>query len=258
MIGAIAGDIIGSVFEWKNVKTTDFQLFSKGSKFTDDTVLTVAIADCILYKGDYAKTLRTYGRRYPHAGYGDRFRKWLFSESPLPYNSLGNGSAMRVSPVGFAFPTMEEVLEHARRSAEVTHNHPDGINGAKAVAAAVFLARNDEGKKEIRKYIEEHFMYDLHMTLDEIRPDYRFDPTCRGSVPQAIIAFLESEDYEDAVRKAISIGGDSDTIACITGGIAQAFYRKIPRNIFLRVRDLLPADLLRIVAEFDIRYAIPF
>ncbi len=256
MIGAIAGDIIGSVFEWNNVKTTDFELFSRGSRFTDDTVLTVAVADSILYRGDYAKTLRMYGRRHPHAGYGEMFRKWLFSDTPLPYNSYGNGSAMRVSPVGFAFPTLEEVLEQAKRSAEVTHNHPDGITGAKAVAAAVFLARQGESKKEIKKFIEEHFMYDLHRTLDRIRPDYRFNPTCQGSVPEAIIAFLESEDYEDAIRKAISIGGDSDTIACITGGIAQAFYRKIPRRIFTRVRDLLPADLLRIAAEFDIRYAV--
>jgi ADP-ribosylglycohydrolase len=256
MIGAIAGDIIGSVFEWKNVKTTDFELFARDSRFTDDTVLTVAVADCILYRGDYTKTMRAYGRRYPHAGYGERFRKWLFSDTPLPYNSFGNGSAMRVSPVGFAFPTIGEVLEHAGRSAEVTHNHPDGIRGAKAVAAAVFLARTGESKEEIKKFIEAQFMYDLDMTLDEIRPEYRFDPTCNGSVPQAIIAFLESEDYEDAVRKAISIGGDSDTIACITGGIAQAFYKKIPRHIFTRVRELLPADLLRIVAEFDLRYAV--
>ncbi len=257
MIGAIAGDIIGSVFEWNNVKTTEFELFSRGSRFTDDTVMTVAVADCILYRGDYAKTLRMYGRRFPHAGYGEMFRKWLFSESPSPYNSFGNGSAMRVSPVGFAFPTLEEVLAEAKRSAEVTHNHPDGIDGAKAVAAAIFLALQGDGKKKIRNFIEGHFMYDLHMTLDEIRPGYRFDPTCKGSVPQAIIAFLESEDYEDAVRKAVSIGGDSDTIACITGGIAQAFYRKIPKPIFGRVRDLLPYDFLRILAEFDIRYAPP-
>ncbi len=258
MFGAIAGDVIGSVFEWNNVKTTDFELFSRGSRFTDDTVLTVAVADCILYRSDYAKTLRMYGRRYPHAGYGKMFRKWLFSDTPLPYNSFGNGSAMRASPVGFAFPTLEEVLAEAKRSAEVTHNHPDGINGAKAVAAAVFLARQGKGKKAIQDFIEEHFMYDLHVSLDEIRPEYRFDPTCKGSVPQAIVAFLESEDYEDAVRKAISIGGDSDTIACITGGIAQAFYGKIPGHIFTKVRDLLPPDLLRVVAEFDIRYAVPF
>jgi ADP-ribosylglycohydrolase len=256
MIGAIAGDIIGSVFEWRNVKTTDFELFSKDSRFTDDTVLTVAVADCILYRGDYAKTMRAYGRRYPHAGYGERFRKWLFSDTPLPYNSFGNGSAMRVSPVGFAFPTIAEVIEQAGKSAEITHNHPDGIRGAKAVAAAVFLARTGESKKGIKNYIEEHIMYDLDMTLDTIRPGYRFDQTCNGSVPQAIIAFLESEDYEDAIRKAISIGGDSDTIACITGGIAQAFYGKIPKHIFTKVSDLLPADLRRIVAEFELRYAV--
>jgi ADP-ribosylglycohydrolase len=147
------------------------------------------------------------------------------------------------------------VLEHARRSAEITHNHPDGINGAKAVAAAIFLARTGESKKEIKKYIEEHALYNLDMTLDKIRPGFRFDPTCSGSVPPAIIAFLESTDYENAIRKAISIGGDSDTIACITGGIAQAFYKKIPKHIFTRVRDLLPSDLLRVVAEFDLRYA---
>ncbi len=257
MIGAIAGDVIGSVFEWNNIKTTEFELFGQGSKFTDDTVLTVAVADCILYKGDYATTFRMYGRRHPLAGYGKMFKEWLFSNSTQPYNSFGNGSAMRVSPVAFALPTLEEVLDEARRSAEVTHNHPEGITGAKAVAAAIFLAREGGSKRSIKKYIEENFLYNLGQTLDEIRPLYRFDPTCHGSVPQAIIAFLESGDYEDAVRKAISLGGDSDTLACIAGGIAHAYYKKIPQQIKDGARGLLTADLLAIVDEFSRRYNIP-
>lgn len=251
MIGAIAGDIIGSVFERRNIKTTEFALFNPGSTFTDDTVLTVAVADCIMQGKDYARVLKEYGRRYPHAGYGGSFINWLLSDSLQPYYSYGNGSAMRVSPVGFAFDDLETVLAEAERSAAVTHNHPEGIKGARAVAAAVFLARQDRGKDEIRDYIAGRFGYNLEQTLDRIRSHYRFDVSCQGSVPQAVLAFLESEDYEDAVRKAISIGGDSDTIACIAGGIAQAHYGGVPSFIEAKVRRMLPPDLLAVVDAFN-------
>lgn len=251
MLGAIAGDIIGSVFERHNVKHTTFPLFSEGSRFTDDTVLTLAVAESIMEGKGYGQTLREYGRRYPRAGYGGMFLEWVFSPEMGPYNSFGNGSAMRVSPVGFAYGELEKVLEEGMRSAAVTHNHPEGIKGAQAAAAAVFLARQGRGKGDIRSYVTEAFGYNLEQTLDEIRPHYSFDVTCQGSVPQAIIAFLESDDYEDAVRKAISIGGDSDTIACITGGIAQAFYGYIPAHIVSKCRELLPAELLAVLDRFN-------
>ncbi len=256
MIGAIAGDIIGSVYEHRPIKTTDFALFSPMSRFTDDTVMTVAVADSILHKANYAEKYLKYGRMYPNAGYGGFFMQWLFSTNPRPYNSFGNGSAMRVSPVGFAFSSIEEVLEEAKRSAEVTHNHPEGIKGAQATAAAVFLARKGESKNAIRKFIEERFGYSLDRKLDEIRPTYRFDVTCQGTVPPAITSFLESASYEDAVRKAVSLGGDSDTLACITGGIAQAYHKKIPLHIVNEVRRILPLDLLQVMDEFNDTYPV--
>lgn len=254
MIGAIAGDIIGSVYEAHPVKTEDFPLFSPGCRFTDDTVMTVATADSILTGKGYAAAYKEWGRLFPHAGYGGMFRQWLRNNNSRPYNSFGNGSAMRVSPVGFAFDTLDKVLEEAKKSAEVTHNHPEGIKGAQATAAAIFLARTGKGKKEIKDYIETTFDYDLSATLAEIRPGYRFDPTCQGSVPQAIIAFLESSTYEDAVRKAISLGGDTDTQACITGGIAQAYYKTIDDHIIKKVRALLDARLLDVVDSFSAKY----
>ena len=257
MIGAIAGDIIGSVYEGHRVKTTEFPLFTSRSTFTDDTVLTVAVADCILHGKDYAITFKQYGRRYPHAGFGGMFRRWLNSNSLEPYYSFGNGSAMRVSPVGFAFDTIDEVLAEARRSAEVTHNHPEGIKGAQAIATAILLARQKETKSSIKEFIEKNFGYDLSRTLEEIRPHYHFDETCQGSVPQAIIAFLESDSYEDAVRKAISLGGDSDTLACMAGGIAQAYYRTIPDYIINEVKSRLHDDLLRVTEEFNTKYRLP-
>ncbi len=251
MLGALAGDIIGSVYEWRNVKSTDFALFTPASTFTDDTVLTVAVAECLLKGKGYATTLKAYGRCFPHVGYGETFRKWLFSDSLLPYYSFGNGAAMRVSPVGFACDTLEQVLEEAKRSAEATHNHPEGIKGAQVAATAIFLARQGTSKEEIKRYLTEHFGYTLEQTLDEIRPHYSFDVTCQGSVPQAVRAFLESTDYEDAIRKAISLGGDSDTIACITGGIAQAYYKKIPPFILEKTKKLLAPELLEIVEQFN-------
>jgi ADP-ribosylglycohydrolase len=254
MIGAIAGDIIGSIYEFQNTKLTDFDLFVPSSVFTDDTVMTIAVADCILHGKGYAETLKEYGKNYPNRGYGGMFRKWLESPDSKPYNSFGNGSAMRVSPVGFAFSTLEKVLQEAKKSAEVTHNHPEGIKGAQAVASAIFLARQRKSKKDIKQYITSTFNYNLEQTIDEIRPYYYFDETCQGSVPQSIIAFLESENYEDAIRKAISIGGDSDTIACITGGIAEAFY-KIPEYIVSETRRRLDQRLLAVVDEFEQKYS---
>ena len=256
MIGAIAGDIIGSAYEFHYTKNPDFDLFLPSSRFTDDTVLTIAVADCILHGKEYASTFKEYGHRYPHAGYGNRFHKWLGSESLAPYNSYGNGSAMRVSPVGFAFSSLDMVLQEAEKSAAVTHNHPEGIKGAQAIAASIFLARKGESKEGIREYIEGKFGYNLGQTLDEIRLWYRFDETCQGSVPQAVIAFLESSDYEDTVRKAVSLGGDSDTLACMAGGIAQAYYKQIPDYITRQVRVLLDTNLLTILDEFNKRYGL--
>ena len=256
MLGAIAGDVIGSVYEAHPIKSTDFPLFGRYAKFTDDTVLTVAVAYSILEKVDYATALRTFGRRYPNAGYGASFYHWIFSPDTRPYNSWGNGSAMRVSPVGFAFESVDVVLKEAEKSASVTHNHPEGIKGAQATALAVFLARKGENKDFIKTEIEKRFAYSLDRTLNEIRPNYRFDVSCQGSVPESIIAFLASRDFEDAVRKAISLGGDSDTMACIAGGIAQAFYREIPEDIVANVRDRLPGEFLEIIDRFMEMYGL--
>lgn len=254
MIGAIAGDIIGSVYEGHNIKSIDFQLFDPNCRFTDDTVLTVAIADAILTGSNYAEKLREYFRLYPNRGYGPGFRKWAASGIDQPYFSTGNGSAMRVSPVGFAFDTLEKVLEEAKKSAEVTHNTEEAIFGAQAIASSIFMARKGKIKGEIKQYIEETFGYDLNGSIERLREDYHFDATCKGSVPQAVIAFLESESYEDTVRKAISIGGDSDTIACMAGGIAQAFYGGVPAKIIEKVKSILDQRLNRVVTDFITRY----
>ncbi len=249
--GAIAGDIIGSAYESGNTADTGFELFPRGCRFTDDTVLTIAVADALMNNRGIGPAIHDYGNRYPGRGYGRLFSRWLKTKDPEPYYSCGNGSAMRVSPVGFAFNTLSEVLRHAKASAEVTHNHPEGIKGAQAVAACIFLARKAESKDEIYSYINDNFDYDLNFSLDEIRGLYSFDETCQGSVPQAIRAFLESTDYENAVRLAVSIGGDSDTIACITGGIACAFYRKIPKYIADQVYRMLPDEFTAIIRDFD-------
>lgn len=254
MLGAIAGDIIGSVYEHNNIKSVDFPLFSPGSIFTDDTVLTVAVADCILNGGTYQDKFQEYYALYPDAGYGASFHVWASAIKPMPYNSWGNGSAMRVSPVGYANDTLEEVLEEARDSAAVTHNHPEGIKGAQAVATSIFLARSGGNKADIRQYVTEKFGYDLSLPLDTIREYYTFDISCQGSVPQAISAFLESEDFEDAVRKAVSIGGDSDTIACIAGGIGQAYYKGVPDWISELVFAILDDRLGTITREFMERF----
>jgi len=254
MIGAIAGDIIGSVYEHRPIKTKNFPLFAARCHFTDDTVLTVAIAEAILAGKTYVDSIRHFGRRYPRAGYGVYFLAWLFSSNARPYYSWGNGAAMRVSPVGFAFETEEEVLIQARATAEITHNHPEGIKGAQATALAVFLARVGTDKESIRSRIVSKFQYDLDRTVDEIRPFYSFDVSCQGTVPEAIISFLDSDSYEDAVRNAVSLGGDSDTLACITGGIAEAFYGGVPGDIQARVKELLTSELWSVTEAFCTKY----
>jgi ADP-ribosylglycohydrolase len=258
MIGAIAGDIIGSVFENHPIKTTSFPLFSKASTFTDDTVLSLAVADAVLNNIDYATAFKSYGRKYPHAGYGMSFYNWMQSFDTKPYYSWGNGSAMRVSPVGFAFDSTNDVLLEAEKTAAVTHNHPEGIKGAQATALAIYLARQGVDKEAIRKQICHRFDYHLNFTLAEIRPNYSFDISCQGSVPQSIMAFLESNNFEDAVRLAISLGGDSDTMGCIAGGIAQAFYRKIPTGIVEQVKQRLPVEFLRIIDQFNSTFGCSF
>lgn len=255
MLGAIAGDTIGSIYEGHGkTKREDFFLFDPSCTFTDDTVMTVATAWAILHARPYDEAYLRFGRTHPHRGYGGSFRQWLRSERPVPYGSWGNGSAMRVSPVGFAFDDEELVLEEAARSAAVTHDHPEGIKGAQAVALAVYLARTGHHKESIREAIEMRFRYDLRRTVEAIRPAYRFDVSCQGSVPEAIIAFLDSASYEDAVRKAISLGGDADTQACIAGAIAEAFYGGVPADIEAFAMERLTMDLAEVVGTFRERF----
>lgn len=254
MIGAIAGDIIGSVYEHGRIKTKDFPLFHPRCHFTDDSVLTVAIAEAILTGRPYPESVREIGRRYPDAGYGGFFIRWLFSDDPRPYNSWGNGAAMRVSPVGLAFTSEDEVLQQARETAEISHDHPEGIKGAQATALAVFLARTGKGKEQIRARLTQRFGYDLTRSVEDIRPSYGFDESCQGTVPEAIVAFLDSTSYEDAVRNAISLGGDSDTLACITGGIAEAFYGGVPEEIRAEVQARLAPDLWEVTETFCRKY----
>jgi len=254
MLGAIAGDVIGSVYERHPIKTTDFPLFQPRSRFTDDTVMMCAVAHAILSREEYGPAIKAFGRRYPGAGYGAKFRQWLVSPSFIPYGSWGNGSAMRVIPVGWAFDTVDAVLDEARKTAEVTHNHPEGIKGAQAAALAVYLARTGTGKAGISAEISKRFKYDLTRTLEEIRPFYEFEVSCQRSVPQSIRAFLESDGVEDAIRKAVSLGGDSDTMACIAGGIAEAFYGGVPEQLERFTRIRLPEDLLEVVNTFQERY----
>ena len=253
MIGAIAGDIIGSVYEFERIKSKQFDLFSPDCCFTDDTVLTVALAESILTGNDYTSLMRAYYRRYPDAGYGGLFHQWARAHENQPYNSWGNGAAMRISSVGFAFDTLDKVLVRAAEYTAVTHNHAEGIKGAQATAAAIFLARTGTTKADIKQYTAATFHYDLSRSVDEIRPTYRFNESCQGTVPEAIVCFLESTDFEDAIRNAISLGGDSDTLACITGGIAQAFYG-VPPAIADRAMSILDEDLRGVTARFMSSY----
>jgi ADP-ribosylglycohydrolase len=255
MIGSIAGDVIGSVHEGSGTKTKDFPLFVEDSRFTDDTVLTVAVAQRLLHGGDYIDLFHDYFHAYPQVGYGESFIRWAGYRRREPYNSWGNGSAMRVGPVGIACDTLVDVLAQARLSAEVTHNHPEGVRGAQATATAIFLARSGREKEDIKAHIERAFGYNLSERLDDVRANYSFDVSCQGSVPQSIIAFLESNGYEDAVRNAISLGGDADTMACIAGGIAEAFYGGVPEDIRVRTLAVLDERLRGVVEEFVERFA---
>lgn len=259
MIGAIIGDIIGSVYEWNNIKTTEFPLFDRRCCPTDDSVMTIAVAKALMdtlgqnEEKVYAalvKEMQYFGQLYPDAGYGGSFYRWIFAQNPKPYGSFGNGSAMRVSAAGWLYPTLEETRKMARLTAMTTHDHPEGVKGAESTASAIFLARTGVGKAEIKKYIEDEFRYDLDTPLDVIRPGYEFDVSCQGSVPQAIRAFLEGEDYESAVRLGISIGGDSDTIGCIAGGMADAMYG-VPEAIQAEGLSRLPEPLREQVERFQ-------
>ena len=261
MYGAILGDIIGSPYEFdRSSKTKDFPLFSPESRFTDDTVMTVAVADAFLscpagasdeaIRQQLIRSMQRFGRLHPGIGYGAKFFSWLMSEDPQPYGSWGNGSAMRVSSAGWLFGDLETVLKMARLSAEVSHDHPEAIKGAQATAAAVFLARTGCSKEEIRTYIESTFGYDLSRTCDEIRPGYRHDVSCRGTVPEAITAFLEGNSFEDVIRTAVSLGGDCDTLTCIAGSMAEAFYG-VPDELKQTCRQYLSADLAEVLHAFD-------
>lgn len=250
MLGAIIGDIIGSRYESRPVKSKDFPLFDDFSRFTDDTVLTIAVANALLKGTPYAEEIRHFALQHPKAGYGGRFRHWLMLNSHEPYNSYGNGSAMRVSSIGFMAQSQEWALSEAKKSAEITHNHPEGIKGAQSVALAIYLARTGADKETIRQTITERFGYDLSCTIDEIKPTYKFDVTCQGSVPESIIAFLDSTDYESAIRNAIWLGGDADTMACIAGGIAEAFYQEILTHLLDEAMKRLPDDFKRVIEEF--------
>lgn len=261
MYGAILGDIIGSPYEFdRGSKTKDFPLFSRYSEFTDDTVMTIAVADAFLPVQPEMKDeaicqrvvakMQKYGRLYPHAGYGSRFRHWLRDRHPQPYNSWGNRSAMRVSSIGWLYNDLETVRRMARLSAEVTHNHPEGIKGAEAVASAIFLARTGSTKAEIKAYIEENFHYDLSRTCDEIRPDYYHVESCQETVPEAITAFLEGQSFEDVIRTAVSLGGDCDTLTCIAGSMAEAFYG-VPKELKAECQTRLPEDLMEVLLRVE-------
>jgi ADP-ribosylglycohydrolase len=250
MLGAIAGDVIGSRFEHARIKTKEFDLFSKQSVFTDDTVHTVALADSLLHKVPYQEKLREYFQYYPNAGYGGRFRRWARSPKPVPYCSYGNGSAMRVSPVAWFYDSLDKVEEEAMHSAEMTHNHPEGIKGAQAIAGAVFVAREGASKVQIANYLQDNYGYDLNGSVDEVRTWYDFDVSCQGSVPYAVMSFLESKDFEDAIRNAVSLGGDSDTLACIAGSISEAYYGGVPKDIGKNVVERLDDRLLGVYQKF--------
>ena len=264
MYGAILGDMIGAPYEFdRGNKTKDFPLFARGTQFTDDSVMTIAVAEALMSLEDdvdddavhhaVSKSMRIWGRNYPDAGYGGRFRDWLFTHwQPKPYGSWGNGSAMRASSVGWLYDTLEETRKYAKLTAEVTHNHPEGVKGAEATASAIFMARTGAAKDEIKEYIIQEFGYDLSRTCDEIRPGYHHVESCQETVPEAITAFLEGNDFEDVIRTAVSLGGDCDTLTCIAGAIAEAFYG-VPEAMKEECRKRLPEDMLNVLDEFDQR-----
>ena len=261
LMGAILGDIAGSIYEFDPHKATDINLQDKRMDYTDDTIMTIAVADWILNDKRHTmnglvERMQQWGRRYPRpmGAYGNMFSQWLRSDNPMPYNSWGNGSAMRVSAVGFAFDTLEETMNVAKKCAEVTHNHPEGIKGAQATAAAIFMARTGSPKEVIRRYITDTFGYNLDRSCDDIRPTYGFDGSCQGTVPESIIAFLDSKDYEDALRLCISLGGDADTMGAITGAIAGAYYNKMPYALYEFGMEKLPKDIQNVVGLFNSKY----
>lgn len=251
LIGAVCGDIIGSCYEFAPVKRLDFDLFTPTSQFTDDTVCSVSVADALTRGLLFAESLRHWCRKYPRESYGYHFCQWMLSDAQGPYNSWGNGSAMRVSAVGAYGTSFDEVMRLARESAAVTHSHPEGIKGAQATAAAIYYALCGQSKDEIRTLIETRFGYDLTRRYADIQPGYSFDVSCQGSVPESIIAFLESTDYESAIRMAVAYGGDADTQGAITGGIAAAYYGEIPREILDEAISRLPADLRETISAFN-------
>ena len=261
LMGAVLGDIAGSIYEFNPHKSTDVNLTDKSMDFTDDTIMTIAVADWILNDKLHTKKglvacMQKWGRKYPHpmGAYGNMFSQWLREDNPKPYNSWGNGSAMRVSAVGFAFDTLEQTMKMAKKCAEVTHNHPEGIKGAQATAAAIFMARTGNTKDEIRHFITNTFGYDINRSCDDIRPTYEFDGSCQGTVPESIIAFLDSKDYEDALRLCISLGGDADTMGAITGAIAGAYYNKMQYSLYEFGMDKLPDDIQNVISDFDNKY----
>lgn len=262
MLGTIIGDIVGSRFEWHNHKDKEFDLLNSKCFPTDDSVMSLAIANAILSsKPDYndlsknaIECMQNIGRNYPNCGYGGRFQRWIFSDNPIPYNSFGNGAAMRVSAVGFVAKSIEEAKVLSKIVTEVSHNHPEGIKGAEATAIAIYMAKSGNSVTEIRDYINENY-YTMNFTLDEIRETYRFDETCKGTVPQALEAFFESTGFEDAIRNAISIGGDSDTIAAICGGVAEAYYG-IPMEIRKSALSFLDKKLMQILVLFENKYPL--
>ncbi len=253
VMGAICGDIIGSAYERHGIKNVDFPLFTPRSRFTDETVTTIAIADGLINRKSLTTTLQKWCRRYPGAGYGGQFRKWMYAENPMPYNSWGNGSAMRVSAAGILGATEAEVLALAKKSAEITHNHPEGVKGAQATALAIYLALNGVSKKQIKAEIETRFGYNLSRDYSAIKATYRFDVSCQGSVPEAIIAFLASTDYESTVRNAVALGGDADTQAAIAGGIAAAYYGSIPTYILTECAQRLDKEIGDVLIQLNHR-----
>lgn len=281
MLGAIIGDTVGSVYEFHNIKTTHFPLFDPQSNYTDDSVMTMAVAEWLLTDPKHGMdTLEAiflaFAKKYPcpMGGYGSGFHRWLFHPERIPayeggegyepgqrhpYNSFGNGAAMRCSANGWMFDTLEETERVAGLSAAITHNHPEGIKGAQSTAAAIFLARNGMSKEEIKAYISAKYGYNLDRTCDEIRPVYDWDSSCQGTVPEAMVAFFDSTDFESAIRLAVSLGGDSDTLACITGGIAEAYYNKIPNGMALKIWELIPDDFKDILRKMEAQtnYRLP-
>lgn len=261
MFGAICGDIIGVPYEFEAIKSKDFEFYPTNRRklptFSDDTVLTLAVAQHLMTNQPLVKLFHEFVRKEPKRGYGSTFGNWVRGGKTQPYNSFGNGSAMRVSPVGWFYDNLNSVLKGAKESAEVTHDHPEGVKGAQSTAAAIYLARIGKSKDEIKKYIVDTFGYDLNRKLDDIRPEYSFKVSCQESVPEAIICFLESTDYEDTVRNAISLGGDADTQACIAGSIAEAFYKDIPKAHVERATRTLPAFFRAIAVKFDETYVAP-